>query len=474
MELIEVHRFPTGPFQMAGTVRWDIERIWKEVERGLGFAAARFGNAIASVGVDTWGLDYVLLNSAGTLVEQPWNYRDSRTHGWLDRVKERASHEEIFAASGTQFMEINTLYQLLASYERDPAVLAGADTLLMIPDYLHYRMCGARVCEFTNATTTQFFHPTERRWSTGLLEKLGLPTHMLPEVVPPGTPLGPLLESVRTRTGLHPAVQVIAPATHDTGSAVAGLPGTDANGNELRAYISSGTWSLLGVELAEPNLSRNAFTRNLTNEGGLDGSYRLLKNIMGLWIVQECRRSFAALGGDEDYAALVRAAEEAPRFRSLIDPDDARFLNPDDMPTAIAAFCAETAQPIPDSKGGFIRCALESLALRYAVVFGWMEDLVGARIGTLNVVGGGARNELLNRLTAEAVGRRVVAGPVEATVLGNLLVQTRALGEIDSVAEMRHVARVSSSLLELLPEGDREWLDARERFATIKATRLAT
>ena len=463
MRIEVLHRFPTGVARVGGTMRWDVAGIWGEVERGLGLAARRFGDAVVSVGADTWGLDYVLLDKAGGLVEQPWNYRDGRTRGMLEKVKERVSHEEIFAASGAQFLEINTLYQLLAAHERDPALLASADKFLMIPDWLHFKMCGAKTGEFTNATTTQFFHPTKKRWSVELLQKLGLPVAMLPEVVQPGTRLGALLPALRERTGLHAGVEVIAPATHDTGSAVAGLPGAAVEGR--LAYISSGTWSLLGVELHEPDLSPRAFALNFTNEGGVDGTYRLLKNIMGLWLVQECRRSFAKDGGTSDYAALVRAAETAPAFRSLIQPDDTVFLNPPDMPAAIAQFCRDTGQPVPRTEGEFVRCALESLALRYAAVLHWLEEMTGGAIAAVNIVGGGSRNRLLNQFTANACQRPVLAGPVEATVLGNVLVQARACGELTSLADIRRIARASSEVEEIRPQEDASWSEARARFA---------
>ena len=471
MRLEELHRFPTGITPIGDTMRWDIARIWGEIERGLGLAAKCFGASIISVGVDTWGVDYVLIDQAGELIEQPWNYRDARTRGLLEKVKSRVSHEEIFAASGVQFMEINTLYQLLAAQERDPALLASADRFLMIPDYLHFKLCGARVGEFTNATTTQFFHPTKKTWSVELLQKLGLPTAMLPEVVQPGTRLGRLRPELCDRTGLHPDVEVIAPATHDTGSAVAGVPGAGIEGRGQLAYISSGTWSLLGVELHEPILSDRAFELNLTNEGGVDGTYRLLKNIMGLWLVQGCRRSFEKAGSTSDYAALVRAAESAPAFRSLVDPDDASFLSPADMPAAIAQFCHETGQPVPGTEGEFVRCALESLAIKYATVLNWLKEMTGSFIGAVNIVGGGSRNRLLNQFTANACKRPVLAGPVEATVLGNVLVQARACGELNTLADIRRVARASSEVDEIQPAHESSWSEAQHRFGEISFRR---
>jgi rhamnulokinase len=464
MRIEELHRFPTGITPIGDTKRWDITRIWGEVERGLTLAAKRFGDSIVSVGADSWGVDYALIDQAGDLIEQPWNYRDSRTHGMLEKVKARVSHEEIFAASGVQFMELNTLYQLLASQESDPSVLASADRFLMIPDYLHFKMCGARVGEFTNATTTQFFHPTTKTWSVELLHKLGLPTEMLPEVMQPGTKIGRLSPGLCQRTGLHAGVEVIAPATHDTGSAVAGVPGAATAGRGRLAYVSSGTWSLLGVELHEPDLSERAFKLNFTNEGGVDGTYRLLKNIMGLWIVQECRRAFAKGGSTSDYAGLVLAAEGAPAFRSLIDPDDTRFLSPPDMPEAISEFCRETGQPVPSNEGEFVRCALESLAIKYATVLNWLKEMTSSRISAVNIVGGGSRNRLLNQFTADACNRNVLAGPVEATVLGNVLVQARACGELGSLADIRRVAHDSSEVEEFRPADNSNWEEAEQRW----------
>ena len=344
----------------------------------------------------------------------------------------------------------------------------------MIPDYLHFKLCGARVCEFTNATTAQFFHPTKKAWSVDLLEKLGLPTALLPEVVQPGTQLGLLLPGVCERTGLHAGVEVIAPETHDTAAAVTGVPGAAVEGRGRLAYISSRTWSLLGVELREPDLSPRALELNLTNEGGVDGTYRLLKNIMGLWLVQECGRSFAKAGSASDSAALMRAAGTAPPFRSLVDPDHASFLSPPDMPAAIVQFCRETGQPVPGTEGEFVRCALESLAIRYATVLNWLKEMTGSFIAAVNIVGGGSRHRLLNQFTANACRRTVLAGPVDATVLGNVLVQARACGELGSLADIRRVARESSEVEEFQPKDEAAWDEARRRFSDLSLRRRIT
>jgi rhamnulokinase len=462
MQLEEVHRFPNGGVALGDSLRWDVLRLWSEIESGLALAAKRFRSAIVSVGADTWGVDFVLLSKSGELLGQPRHYRDARIPAGAKRMLQRVSREEIWSASGIQFMLINTLPQLVAVREHNPELLEAADCFLMIPDFIHWCLCGAKSVEFTNATTTQFFHPTERRWSSELLGKLDIPVAMLPPVVQPGTHLGEVNEAVARRAGLG-HVRTIAPATHDTGSAVVAVP-TTRTGRADWAYLSSGTWSLLGMELPAPILSRRAFELNVTNEGGVDGTYRLLKNIMGLWLVQQCRRAFEKAGGTTDYTELVRLAETAQAFRSLVDPDDLRFLAPSDMPQAIAGFCRESGQSVPEMEGQFIRCALESLALKYAVVLGWLEEMAGSRVEVIHVVGGGARNALLNQFTANACGRMVLAGPVEATVIGNLLVQARATGELHSLEDIRQISAASAAMQEFSPQHGAGWDNARERF----------
>ncbi len=461
----EVHRFPNGGIWYGQTLRWDIMRLWGEIERGLRMAGERFHGQVCSVGVDTWALDFVLLSKSNEVLGLPWNYRDGRTRGLVEQTVSRVPREEIYSTTGVQFMEINSLYQLLALQRDQPEILAAADRFLMIPDFLNWLLCGTQVSEFTNATTTQFYNPVRGRWSSELLSKLGLSDHFLPDVVQPGTRLGTLRPDVASRAGLS-RVNVIAPATHDTGSAVVAVP-AEGNGDGNWAYLSSGTWSLMGVEVSEPDLSPRACALNMTNEGGIDGTFRLLKNIMGLWILQRCRKSFEARGAALSYDGLLWRAADAPAFRSLIDPDDPRFLNPVDMPDAIAEFCRETGQPVPETEGQFIRCALESLALKYAMVLGWLREMTGREISVVHVVGGGARNALLNQFTANACNCRVLAGPIEATGLGNLLVQARSHGEIGSRAEMRAVSHLEAGLQEFLPRDAAQWADARGRFAKL-------
>ena len=467
VRLEELHRFGNGAVNIGGTLRWDVLRLWSDIQNGLTNAAAKFGAAITSVGVDTWGVDYVLMTKTNEMLGAPWHYRDARSQGMLNHAFTKVPRSEIFAATGLQFMEINTLYQLLAMRQTNPELMRQADVFLMMPDFLHWAMCGSRVVEFTNATTTQCFDATHGTWAFDMLQKLEIPTNFFPEVVPPGTKLGVLRDEIARRTNLA-RIPVVAPATHDTGSAVAAVP-TQNTGSANWAYISSGTWSLMGVEVQQAVLTPRALELNVTNEGGIDGTYRLLKNIMGLWLVQECRRSFERQGHPQDYAPLIQMASAAKPFRSIIDPDDARFLSPDDMPTAIQNFCRDTNQPEPSSEGELIRCCLESLALKYRVVMGWMEELTGTPIEVIHIVGGGTKNELLNQFTANACGRPVMTGPVEATALGNVLVQARTSGEIGSLAEIRDVVRRSCEMKQYLPQSGPDWQAANARFAELRS-----
>jgi rhamnulokinase len=466
MELEELHRFPNGGVWMNEALHWNTAGLWAEIQNGLAAAAKKYGKAIISVGVDTWGVDYALLSKSGELMGLPFHYRDARTRGILPRTFARVPREEIFAATGLQFMELNTLYQLLALQKNNPELLAAAETLLFTPDFLHFCLSGARVSEFTIATTSQCVNPKMRAWANDLLQKFGLPTKIFPEIVPPGSKLGSIRQSLAERTGLG-KIQVVAPAAHDTGSAVAGVP-SQYSGKNNWAYLSSGTWSLLGVEVQDALLSPRVLELNFTNEGGVDGTYRLLKNIMGLWLAQQCRRSFAENGHDYTYEQLAQMSLEAPPFRSLVNPDDDRFLNPPDMPKAIQEFCRETNQPVPETEGQLLRCVFESLALTYAAVLDGLEELTGNKIEVLHIVGGGSRNQVLNTFTANACGRPVVAGPVEATVLGNVLVQARSHGEIRSLADIRTAVRGSSEVKQFDPTDTSAWMEARARLAALR------
>jgi rhamnulokinase len=465
VRLEEMHRFPNGPVHLADTMRWDLLRLWSEIQSGLAKAATRFGQSIISVGVDTWGVDFVMLSKTGEMLGQPYHYRDRRTQGVLEQTFQRVPREEIFSQTGLQFMEINSLYQLVAMNQSNGSLVELADRFLMIPDFFHWLLSGSRVVEFTNATTSQMFHPTNRTWSFDLLRRLNVPTAMFGDVVEPGTKLGTLRDGVARRTGLS-RLNVVAPATHDTAAAVAAVP-TENTGRANWAYISSGTWSLMGLELPHAVLGRRALELNVTNEGGIDGTYRLLKNIMGLWLVQECRRSFERNGTPYDYGLLAQAASDAQPFRAFVDPDDHAFLAPHDMPEAIRDWCRNTNQEIPDSEGSVVRTALESLALKYRMVLGWLEELSGERVEVIHIVGGGTQNELLNQFTANATGRPVVTGPIEATALGNILIQARTAGAVGSLQEIRSIVRASSSVKRYEPQNTAAWNDAYSRFVTV-------
>jgi rhamnulokinase len=463
LSLEEVNRFPNGAVALGESIRWDIMRLWAEVQNGLALAGKKYGKKVVSVGADTWGVDFVLLNKQDEMLGQPYHYRDVRTKGALERTFKKVPRAEIFKQSGLQFMELNSLYQLLAWKQHAPAILEATDTLLFMPDFLHWAMCGVKRAEFTIASTSQFVHPLKRDWSLPLLKKLGLPTHFLPKIVMPGTTLGTFRKSLAERTGLA-HVKVVAPPSHDTASAVAGVP-TAHTGRTNWAYLSSGTWSLMGVEVKEPVLTARALELNMTNEGGIDGTYRLLKNIMGLWLVQQCKRSFDAAGRKYDYAQLAAMAGKSKPLRSLVNLNDPRFLNPPDMPKAIQDFCRETKQPVPKTEGELVRCCYESLALKYREVLGSLEELTGERIDVIHIVGGGSQSDLLNQFTADACQRPVVSGPVEATAMGNLLTQVKADGELASLSEMREVVRASSVVRRYEPAA---WGEAAVKFAELR------
>jgi rhamnulokinase len=428
--LEEVHRFPTPPRQHAGRLRWDLGGLWSQIQQGLAAAGVAAGQ-VDAVGVDAWGVDYGLLDRDGRPLGDPVSYRDPRTTGLLEEAIGRVGRERLYLATGIQLIEINTIFQLMAE-ARDGA-LGRADRLLLIPDLFHHRLSGAAVAEYTVASTTGAYDMASGRWAVGLLEELGVPTHLLPEVVDAGTDLGP----VRPDLGGFAAARVIAPPSHDTASAVVGAPlsGPDA------AYISSGTWSLVGVETREPVIDETAMAANLTNEGGAFGTIRLLRNSSGLWLLQESRRQWAREGRDYSYDELVRLAGSAPPGASVVNGDHPEFVAPGDLPARIRAYCARTGQPVPEDEGALVRCVLDSLALGYRRTVDDLAAVTGRPATAVHIVGGGSRNQLLNQAVADVTGLPVVAGPVEATALGNLLVQLIALGDVQDLSQARQVVR---------------------------------
>jgi len=453
LRLSEVSRFPTGMIQTGGHLRWDLERILQNLTAAL--ARAGKSGTIASIGVDTWGVDFGLLDRGEKLLDLPVAYRDPRTEGIMEAFFERASRDSIYERTGNQFLPFNTLYQLASMAASGDPNLTRARHLLLMPDLVHHFLTGERTTEFTNATTTQCFDPRTGSWDRVLLEAAGVSPSLMQDVLEAGSVVGTLRSNLGGAAGLGSAT-VIAPATHDTASAVAAVPST----GEDWAYISSGTWSLMGVETRAPVITKPALRFNFTNEGGLEGTNLFLKNITGLWLVQRLRDELAP---GAEYGGLTEKASSATPLVSLIHPDDPRFLNPESMAEAMAGFCAETAQPIPATMGALVRCAYESLALRYRGVLGEIEELTGRRVNTIHVVGGGARNRLLNQMTADATERPVVAGPVEATAVGNLLAQALCLGHLDSHAQGRALVRRSFPVETYEPGEAGPWAEAWER-----------
>lgn len=465
----DVQRFDNGGVYVLDHMHWNVLGLWTRIQEGLGKAAQQFAGRVRSVGVDTWGVDFGLLGPGDELLGNPYHYRDRRTAGILADAFQVASREEIFSETGLQFMEFNSLYQLFAMRRANSRVLDVAESLLMIPDLFHWLLSGVKSNEMTNASTTQLYNPRSRGWSQRLVERFGVPGRILGPIAQPGDSLGVIRSSVADATGLR-NVRVVLPGTHDTASAVMAVPAASTPGARPDwCYISSGTWSLMGVEVPEPVVTDRCRELNFTNEGGIGGTTRLLKNIAGLWLVQECRRIWRQAGHEYNWSELVRLADESPGCRSLIAPDDPRFVAPADMPQTIADFCRETGQRVPTTPGAIIRCVLESLALRYRMVLGWLEQLIGGPIRTIHIVGGGAQNRLLCQMTADACNRPVVAGPFEGTAIGNVLVQAIAAGSVGSIAEARQVIRRSFPVETYEPREPDLWLEAQTRFERLSA-----
>ena len=454
LDVSEIHRFVNEPVRQNGSLQWDVLRIWLELKQGMERAA---GTPIESVGVDAWGCDYALVGEQGVLLQNPYHYRDKRTDGIMEAVFERVPADEIYAVTGIQFLPFNTLYQLYAACRSTPRLIDAATSFGTIPDLVNYWLTGEMTAEFTNATTTQFIDARTRSWATDLLQALDVPTRILPQVVEPGTVVGSI--GADAHPSLH-GTRVVAPACHDTGSAVAAVC---AGGH--RAFLSSGTWSLLGTELHAPVITPRARELNFTNEGGVYGTTRLLKNIAGLWLLQACRRNWAEQGFHFAYEELLAlAGESRTAFRSLFDPDHPSFLHPRSMVAAIADYCRETGQPEPEGPPGYARAILESLAFKYRVVLESMEELTGTAITEIRIVGGGSRNRLLNQFTADATGRTVVSGPVEASALGNIAMQMVATKAVASLSEARRIIEHSFPVERFEPVAPEAWNAHYRRF----------
>jgi rhamnulokinase len=458
LSVTELHRFPNVAVRAAGTLHWDALRLHEGVLEGLRLAAREAGGSIDSVAVDTWGIDFALLDSAGRLVGNPVHYRDERTQGAMQQVFALIPRQELYARTGIQLMPINTVFQLASMAAADDPSLAAASSLLMMADLFHYWLSGVQACELTNATTSQVYDPASGDWAGDLLERLRIPATIFPEIVPPGTVLGPLLPQVADETRLGKAV-VVATATHDTAAAVAAIPFFEPGS----AYISSGTWSLVGVELDAPVIDERSFVANLTNERGVAGTL-LLRNMTGLWMLDECRRAWARAGADVDYEDLIARIEQATGLRSIVDTDDPAFLAPGDMPRRIRDHCARVGEPPPVDQAAVARCVLESLALKYRQTIDLLETVTRSRPPAIHVVGGGALNRLLCQWTADATGLPVIAGPVEAAEIGNLAVQALAIGELASIVEVRELVGRSFMTQTYEPHARAPWDEAYTRL----------
>jgi rhamnulokinase len=435
LSLSEVHRFSNFPVRQPDGIHWDVLRLWNEIKAGISAGVERRGR-LHAIGIDAWGVDFALLDRDGNLLSNPFHYRDTRTDGMLDRAFSRISRQAIFEQTGIQFMQINTLYQLFSMALNRSPLFEVAHTLATIPDLFNYWLSGQTTCEFTNATTTQCYNPRTRDWAWPVLEALDIPKQIFRPVSQPGTVLGPVLAQVGEETGAT-GVPVVLPACHDTGSAVVAVPAEHKD----FAWISSGTWSIMGTEAFQPGISEKTLQFNFTNEGGVFNTWRLSKNIMGLWLVQECKRTWTQSGENLDYDEITGMASQARPFLAVIDPDDFTFLHPGDMPARIQDFCRRTGQPVPETKGEIVRVALESIALKYRWVLECLEEITGKSLDPIHIIGGGSRNRLLNQFTADATGRSVVTGPIEATATGNVVMQAISLGHLGSLEEARQVIR---------------------------------
>lgn len=460
LSLCETHRFANPMGKINGHLHWNLLAQWEELKAGLRKTVKE--TKLDGVGVDTWGVDFGLVARSGAVLGNPYMYRDGRTDGMMDKAFAVVPRDQMYERTGIQFMQFNSVFQLLAM-SQDP-MLELAESLLFMPDLFNYLFSGVKKAEFSIATTSQMYDPRKRGWAKEMLEKLKLPTRLLPEIIPSGTVLGPILAEVAKECGTPP-VPIIATAGHDTAAAVAAVP---ASGEQDWCYISSGTWSLMGVEVREPIINDKSIKYNYTNEGGVGGTIRFLKNIMGLWLVQECRRAWQREGKEYNYAELTKMAAETKSFAALLNPDDAPFGSPGEMPKKVADFCRRTGQAPPDSVGGTVRACLESLALTYRKTLEGLEDILGRTINTIHIVGGGTQNELLTQMAADACGRTVVAGPIEATAIGNILVQAMATGDVKSLADARKIVRESFDVKTYQPKDTAAWDAAYERYRELK------
>ncbi len=458
LELREIHRFKNQMTRIHGNYYWNIYSLFEELKTGLKKCITQFGIQPDSIGIDTWGVDYSLVSGSGQLIGLPFAYRDHRTDNAIEDFFKVLPKKETYLLSGIQFMQFNTLFQLFASKQEKHSRLNTAESLLFTPDTLNYLFTGVKKNEYTIASTSQLLKPGKAEWEGKLFEAADIPVSLMAEIVQPGTEVGKILPEIQEDTGSS-AIPCIAVAAHDTASAIASVPADGGNWG----YLSSGTWSLLGIESPEPLVSEKTLEMNFTNEGGVDHTTRFLKNIMGMWLIQECKRIWDE-EGEMGWQEIVDLSNEAEHFRSLINPDDLSFLNPGNMPLAIQEFCKKTKQPVPETKGEIARCIYDSLVLKYKYTIKQIESVTGKTIEKLHIIGGGANNKMMNQLTADALGIPVYAGPTEATATGNLMMQAKAAGVVHSLNEIRQVIKNSFEIVEYVPDPKLNWEAAYKKF----------
>ena len=447
LRLHEIHRFLNGPIEQNGSLHWDFGHIISEVKTGIGKAVKEAGQGVAGIGIDSWGVDFGLLDKKGKLIENPYHYRDKRTNGIMEKAFERMPKREIYEQTGIQFMQFNSVYQLFAMQANDSPVLKKAGKMLFIADLVSYFLTGKPYCEYTLASTSQMMDMRSGQWAKAIFEKLNLPFGIMPECVLPGTEAGKLSKIVREETG-SAAIPVFAVASHDSANAVAAVP---ADKNTTWAYISSGTWSVIGIENPKAIINDKTFTNNFTNEGGIDGTIRLLTNIMGLWLIQECKRQWKKEGTDYSYAQLAELAQKARLHIASINTSSYEFLAPGNMPQRINEHLKRNGYAAISDKGQIVRVILESLASKYYEIIKQLEEVAGKQIDCIHIVGGGSQNELLNQFTADATGKTVLAGPAEATAIGNIVTLARASGQIKNLWDARRLIAKSFSVKEYRP-----------------------
>lgn len=462
VELVEVHRFKNQMTKIHGSYFWNIFSLFDELKTGLKKCISEFNIQPDSVGIDTWGVDYSLVTGEGHLVGLPYAYRDHRTDKSMEEFFQILPKKQTYLLSGIQFLQFNTLFQLFSSVKQNYSGLKVAESLLFTPDTLNYLFTGIKKNEYTIASTSQLLKPGKAEWEQKLFEAAGISMHLTEEIIQPGTVLGNLLQEVLEETG-SATIPCIAVAGHDTASAIASVP---AHGNNW-AYLSSGTWSLLGIESPVPLVSDKTLEMNFTNEGGVEGTTRFLKNIMGMWLIQECKRIWDQ-EGEMDWQQIVNLSNTAGHFNSMINPDDSSFLNPGDMPKAIQEFCSKTNQPVPETKGEIARCIYDSLVLKYKFTIKQIESITGRPIEKLHIIGGGAHNVIMNQLTADATGIPVFAGPTEATAIGNIMLQAKALGKVKSLSEIREIVLDSFEVTEYNPSPKLDWENAYKKFEKLQ------